>query len=216
MRLILEVLRSTNRVATALSGRQESWFCIINQIQQHTERWAGYVASWYNLLIKCSNNCSPAECVCSKQHVTCYHVLTVNHVCILSHNNKMLSHNYENVVLLFNSSILLLDNIKLDNKHTFSTTIFFKFITLKPPCNRFWSGVFYCVWPCVLDVVFSCAEDLPLAVLLLFCSEGDNIPDAFTLVNHLNNWLHLLENPVRQPYIQLGYRKKTCRDFKLV
>lgn len=41
----------------------------------------------------------------------------------------------------------------------------------------------------------SCVEDLPLAVLLLFCSEGDNIPDAFTLVNHLNSWLHLLDKP---------------------
>lgn len=48
----------------------------------------------------------------------------------------------------------------------------------------------------MLDLVFSCAEDLPLAVLLLFCSEGDNIPDAFALVNHLNDWLHLLDNPV--------------------
>lgn len=52
------------------------------------------------------------------------------------------------------------------------------------------------VWSRVLHVVFSCAEDLPLAVLLLFCSEGDNIPDAFTLVNHLNDWLHLLDTPV--------------------
>lgn len=43
---------------------------------------------------------------------------------------------------------------------------------------------------------FSCAEDLPLAVLLLFCSEGDNIPDALTLVNQLNDWLHLLDNSV--------------------
>lgn len=41
----------------------------------------------------------------------------------------------------------------------------------------------------------SCAEDLPLAVLLLFCSEGDNIPDAFTIINHLDSWLHLLNNP---------------------
>ncbi|XP_020790086.1 proteasome assembly chaperone 2 [Boleophthalmus pectinirostris] len=40
-----------------------------------------------------------------------------------------------------------------------------------------------------------CAEDLPLAVLLVFCSEGDNIPDAFILINHLNSWLHLLDNP---------------------
>ncbi|XP_041823336.1 proteasome assembly chaperone 2 [Melanotaenia boesemani] len=45
----------------------------------------------------------------------------------------------------------------------------------------------------------SCKEDLPLAVLLLFCSEGDNIPDAFTLVNHLNDWLHLLDNQSQEP-----------------
>lgn len=45
----------------------------------------------------------------------------------------------------------------------------------------------------------SCTEDLPLAVLLLFCSEGDNIPDAFTLVNHLNDWLHLLDSPNQEP-----------------
>nr|XP_020453058.1 proteasome assembly chaperone 2 [Monopterus albus] len=45
----------------------------------------------------------------------------------------------------------------------------------------------------------SCAEDLPLAVLLLFCSEGNNIPDAFTLVNHLNDWLHLLDTPSQAP-----------------
>ncbi|XP_061786781.1 proteasome assembly chaperone 2 [Nerophis lumbriciformis] len=41
----------------------------------------------------------------------------------------------------------------------------------------------------------SCAKEFPLAVLLIFCSEGDNIPDAFTLLNHLNDWLHLLDSP---------------------
>ncbi len=35
-----------------------------------------------------------------------------------------------------------------------------------------------------------------MAVMLIFCSEGDNIPDAFALINHLNDWLHLLEKPV--------------------
>ncbi|KAM4630767.1 proteasome assembly chaperone 2 [Polymixia lowei] len=45
----------------------------------------------------------------------------------------------------------------------------------------------------------SCAEELPLAVVLIFCSEGDNIPDAITLVNHLNDWLHLLDNPSQGP-----------------
>uniref|UniRef100_A0A3Q0SMB5 Proteasome assembly chaperone 2 n=1 Tax=Amphilophus citrinellus TaxID=61819 RepID=A0A3Q0SMB5_AMPCI len=51
-----------------------------------------------------------------------------------------------------------------------------------------------CVTMCAC--LFSCEEDLPLAVLLLFCSEGDNIPDAFALVNHLNDWLHLLDDHV--------------------
>ncbi|KAG9338265.1 hypothetical protein JZ751_026070 [Albula glossodonta] len=37
-----------------------------------------------------------------------------------------------------------------------------------------------------------CHEDIPLAVVLTFCSEGDNIPDAFALINHLNDWLHLV------------------------
>ncbi|XP_028673431.1 proteasome assembly chaperone 2 [Erpetoichthys calabaricus] len=37
------------------------------------------------------------------------------------------------------------------------------------------------------------SEHIPLAVLLIFCSEGDNIPEAFTLINFLNRWLHLVE-----------------------
>ncbi|XP_063041057.1 proteasome assembly chaperone 2 [Engraulis encrasicolus] len=40
-----------------------------------------------------------------------------------------------------------------------------------------------------------CNEDIPMAVLLTFCSEGDNIPDAFALANYLNDWLHLLSTP---------------------
>ncbi|XP_066530770.1 proteasome assembly chaperone 2 [Hoplias malabaricus] len=40
-----------------------------------------------------------------------------------------------------------------------------------------------------------CTESVPLAVLLLFCSEGDNVPDAFTLIDRLNDWLHLLDKP---------------------
>ncbi|KAM9494047.1 proteasome assembly chaperone 2 [Clarias gariepinus] len=42
-----------------------------------------------------------------------------------------------------------------------------------------------------------CSEDMSMAALLLFCSEGDNVPDAFTLVNHLNDWLHLLDKPAQ-------------------
>ncbi|KAG7279964.1 hypothetical protein CRUP_025216 [Coryphaenoides rupestris] len=40
----------------------------------------------------------------------------------------------------------------------------------------------------------ACQAELCLAVVLVFCSEGDNIPDAFTLVNHLNDWLLLVDN----------------------
>ncbi|XP_067834317.1 proteasome assembly chaperone 2 isoform X1 [Heptranchias perlo] len=39
----------------------------------------------------------------------------------------------------------------------------------------------------------SCTEGIPLAVLLIFCSEGDNIPDAFSLLNFLNEWIQLIE-----------------------
>lgn len=35
-----------------------------------------------------------------------------------------------------------------------------------------------------------------MAVLLKFCSEGDNIPDAFVLVNYLNEWLQLIKSEV--------------------
>ncbi|XP_032875315.1 proteasome assembly chaperone 2 isoform X2 [Amblyraja radiata] len=40
-----------------------------------------------------------------------------------------------------------------------------------------------------------CAEGIPLAVLLIFCSEGDNIPDALKLLNFLNEWIQLIAKP---------------------
>uniref|UniRef100_A0A8C5QV93 Proteasome assembly chaperone 2 n=1 Tax=Leptobrachium leishanense TaxID=445787 RepID=A0A8C5QV93_9ANUR len=39
-----------------------------------------------------------------------------------------------------------------------------------------------------------CSEEIQMAVVLKFCSEGDNIPDALALVNHVNTWLQLLEH----------------------
>ncbi|XP_030068277.1 proteasome assembly chaperone 2 [Microcaecilia unicolor] len=41
---------------------------------------------------------------------------------------------------------------------------------------------------------YSCTEEIPLAVLLKFCSEGDNVPDAFALVDYLNEWLQLVQS----------------------
>lgn len=40
-----------------------------------------------------------------------------------------------------------------------------------------------------------CREQVALATLMVFCSEGDNIPDALTLVTHLNQWLKLVQEP---------------------
>ncbi|XP_013797949.1 proteasome assembly chaperone 2 isoform X1 [Apteryx mantelli] len=39
-----------------------------------------------------------------------------------------------------------------------------------------------------------CSKEIQMAVLLKFCSEGDNIPDAFALVNYLNEWLQLIKS----------------------
>jgi len=36
--------------------------------------------------------------------------------------------------------------------------------------------------------VESCTKSLPVAMLLIFCSEGDNIPEAKLLANYLNQW----------------------------
>ncbi|XP_037364774.1 proteasome assembly chaperone 2 [Talpa occidentalis] len=39
----------------------------------------------------------------------------------------------------------------------------------------------------------SCSKEIPMAVLLKFVSEGDNIPDALGLVEYLNEWLHIIK-----------------------
>ena len=37
----------------------------------------------------------------------------------------------------------------------------------------------------------SCREGVPLVTLLVFCAEGDNIPDAMILLYFVNNWLQM-------------------------
>lgn len=50
-------------------------------------------------------------------------------------------------------------------------------------------------------MLISCREGIPLVVLLVFCAEGDNIPDAMTLLHYINDWLQLLKNnQVSQTY----------------
>ncbi|XP_014635409.1 PREDICTED: proteasome assembly chaperone 2-like [Ceratotherium simum simum] len=38
-----------------------------------------------------------------------------------------------------------------------------------------------------------CSKEIPVAVLLKFVSEGDNIPDALGLVEYLNEWLQIIK-----------------------
>lgn len=42
----------------------------------------------------------------------------------------------------------------------------------------------------------SCSEGIQMVVLLKFCSEGDNIPDALILADYLNEWLQITTNQV--------------------
>lgn len=39
----------------------------------------------------------------------------------------------------------------------------------------------------------SCSKEIQMAVLLKFVSEGDNIPDAISLVEYLNEWIQILK-----------------------
>lgn len=41
--------------------------------------------------------------------------------------------------------------------------------------------------------VEGCSKDLPVVLLMIFCSEGDNIPEASMLVNYLNQWKKLTD-----------------------
>ncbi|XP_074208440.1 proteasome assembly chaperone 2 isoform X1 [Camelus bactrianus] len=52
-----------------------------------------------------------------------------------------------------------------------------------------------------------CSKDVPVAVLLKFVSEGDNIPDALGLVEYLNEWLQIIK-PCTSVFISyFGYDK---------
>ena len=48
---------------------------------------------------------------------------------------------------------------------------------------------------CITWVKFvcRCSADVSAALLLLFCSEGDNALDAIQLATAVNTWLHLVD-----------------------
>lgn len=39
------------------------------------------------------------------------------------------------------------------------------------------------------------SEEIPVVLLLVYCSEGDNTPDAILLADRLDEWLHLCQAP---------------------
>ncbi|XP_075824529.1 proteasome assembly chaperone 2 [Microtus pennsylvanicus] len=45
----------------------------------------------------------------------------------------------------------------------------------------------------------SCSKEIQMAVLLKFVSEGDNIPDAVSLVEYLNEWLQIVKPSSNNP-----------------
>jgi len=45
--------------------------------------------------------------------------------------------------------------------------------------------------------VESCSKSLPAALLMVFCSEGDNIPEAQMLVEYLNQWKKLTDTTTK-------------------
>lgn len=44
-----------------------------------------------------------------------------------------------------------------------------------------------------------CSKEIPIAILLKFVSEGDNIPDALGLVEYLNEWLQIIKPHCEDP-----------------
>ncbi|CAJ0922241.1 unnamed protein product [Ranitomeya imitator] len=48
------------------------------------------------------------------------------------------------------------------------------------------------------DWNINAVEGIHMAAVLKFCSEGDNVPDAFALLDHVNRWLNLLDFPAHQ------------------
>ncbi|XP_061450953.1 proteasome assembly chaperone 2 isoform X2 [Rhineura floridana] len=62
----------------------------------------------------------------------------------------------------------------------------------------------------------SCSKGIPIIVLLKFCSEGDNIPDALALSDYLNEWLQLTANQESSCSLAKSSRWKIPSSWKLL
>ena len=74
---------------------------------------------------------------------------------------------------------------KVMNSFFFLIEVHFNCLTKMREINALLSNPFYVF-------VFSCRDDIPLTVVLTFCSEGDNISDAVNLFLYLNAWLKMV------------------------
>ncbi|XP_072013200.1 proteasome assembly chaperone 2-like [Amphiura filiformis] len=61
-----------------------------------------------------------------------------------------------------------------------------------------------------------CREQVPLAVLMVFCSEGDNIPDAMMLVSELNKWIKVVQEAENQSQQQRRSPWKKPKSWDLL
>ncbi|KAL8182339.1 UNVERIFIED_CONTAM: Proteasome assembly chaperone 2 [Gekko kuhli] len=62
----------------------------------------------------------------------------------------------------------------------------------------------------------SCSEGIQMVVLLKFCSEGDNIPDALVLADYLNEWLQVTTNQQSGSSPAKSSKWKTPSSWKLL
>ncbi|XP_050396081.1 proteasome assembly chaperone 2 [Patella vulgata] len=59
-------------------------------------------------------------------------------------------------------------------------------------------------------------KELPVLIMSLFCAEGDNIPEAVSLSNHLNTWLQLVDPQVDKSGSPLPCAWKIPESWKLI
>ena len=60
-------------------------------------------------------------------------------------------------------------------------------------------------------IFLSYFSETRLVLLVMFCSQGDNIPDAVSMATHLNGWLNLVScNVFIEPIVSLNSIYTLC------
>ena len=45
---------------------------------------------------------------------------------------------------------------------------------------------------CLLYILFSNVTSLKLILITMYCSQGDNIPDAVAMATHVDQWMNMV------------------------